>query len=239
MDEDEANRTTIDAYEKEAENYIRNTPDNYQPHHKPMLVWIDAAVKGLKGNNVLEIGSATSRDAKYMRNKGFVVQTSDATKKFVNYLRQGGDNALQLNILTDPIPKGYDLIFANAVAPHFTPKDLAIFLDKTYKAIPLGGRVAFNLKIGKSESWIHEKFAAKRFIHHWEPTDVEALLTNYNFKIIFFDINPVGDLPTHHWINIVVEKRKKAEGLDRKWNEKKRISHYLRPLLDLVRSAKP
>lgn len=201
------NQVTIEAYNNEVTSYIRKTPPAYKDHHKPMLRWIDSALSHLNGKDVLELGSATPRDATYMRNKGFNVQTSDASKKFVQNLQRKGEDTIQLNALTDNIPTGYDLIFANAVAPHFTYDDTVQFLNNVSQSLSSGSRLAFNLKIGTGESWINEKFAAKRFIHYWQPEDIKELLAQYAFNIVFLESNVDGDLPNHHWINIVVEKR--------------------------------
>lgn len=202
----EPNQATIEAYNHEASTYITKTPHDYQPYHQPMLNWIDTALTDLRGNDILEIGSATPRDANYIRSKGYSVQTSDASEKFVGSLKASGEPALLLNALTDTIPEGYDLIFANAVAPHFTPSNLIRFLRKTLSALPSEGRLAFNLKIGSGDDWINEKLTAKRFIHYWMPEDVKRTLVGFDCKVIFFDANASGDFPNHHWINIVIEK---------------------------------
>lgn len=204
---DDPNQITIKAYNQEASKYISETPHTHQPHHKSMLEWIDTALTDLPGHKVLEIGSATSRDATYIRSKGFSVTTSDATSEFVRLLREKGEDTLLLNALTDPLPEGYSLIFANAVAPHFTTPDLLKFLTKANGALQPGSRLAFNLKTGSGEDWVNEKRMEKRYIHYWQPDDIKQLLSEQNFKIIFFDSDATGDLPTHHWINIVVEKQ--------------------------------
>lgn len=201
------NDKTIGVYDKEASAYISKTPPTHQHYHKSMLTWIDMALAHLSGDKVLEVGSATLRDATYIRSKGFIVTTSDASTEFVRLLREQGEKPLLLNVLSDPIPTGYNLIFANAVAPHFTASDLSRFLKKAHGTLPPHGRIAFNLKAGTGEEWVNEKLTARRFIHYWQPDDVKHfLLTQNMFKIIFFETNAKGDLPTHHWINIVVEK---------------------------------
>ncbi len=203
----EPNQATIKAYNHEASTYIAKTPHDYQTYHRPMLNWIDTALSELRGKKVLEIGSATPRDASYMRSKGYTVQTSDASEGFVASLRSQGEPAILLNALTDTLPEGYDLIFANAVAPHFTPSDLNKFLEKSLTALPSGGRLAFNLKIGSGDDWINEKLTEKRFIHYWQPEDIHKALTDLACSVIFFDANASGDFPNHHWANIVIEKQ--------------------------------
>lgn len=201
------NQITIDAYNNEAEKYINKTPHEHQDYHRPMLNWINAALDGLKGTKVLEIGSATLRDASYIRKRGFDVQMSDASQKLVDFLKEKGETPLLLNILKDPLPKGFDLIFANAVAPHFTPADLTRFLNKITQSATPKSRLAFNLKTGTGDAWINEKFDNKRYVHYWQPVELEKLLSNYDLNVIFFDTNVIGDRPNHRWINIVVEKQ--------------------------------
>lgn len=202
----DSNYTTIAAYDKEFKTYILKTPQTYQKHHSAMLRWIDAALLDLPGKSVLEIGSATPRDANYMRSKGFTVQTSDASESFVHYLQENNEDALLLNVLSDPLPPAFDLIFANAVVPHFTPNETIGFLSKTYTSLPKGGRVAFSIKAGEGEKWINEKFERKRFIHYWEVDNIRNILDDQGFTTIFFESDAAGDFPNHHWINIVAQK---------------------------------
>lgn len=203
----EPNQATIEAYDEEASTYIQKTPHEYKTYHQPMINWIDAAISGLQNKTVLEIGSATLRDATYIRSRGLKVQTSDASRGFVASLRAQGEDALQLNVLEDTIPAGYGLLFANAVAPHFTEADMVRFLDKIDKYLSTPGqRLAFNVKIGMGESWINEKLDHKRYTLYWQPEDIQRLLSQYDFKIIFFDTHALGDLPNHHWTNIVIER---------------------------------
>jgi SAM-dependent methyltransferase len=202
----EPNQATIEAYNSEINAYINKTPSEYRSYHRPMLNWMDTALEGLHGITVLEVGSATPRDARYIRSKGYSVQTSDASERFVRSLKEIGEPAILFNVLTDPIPGRYDLIFANAVAPHFTRPDLIRFLDKVDSSLTPSSRLAFNLKIGDGEAWINEKFTSKRFIQYWHPDEIRDILAEYDFKTIFFESDVSGDLPNHHWMNIVLEK---------------------------------
>lgn len=200
------NNATIEAYNHEAISYIHETPPTYRDYHKSMLNWINAAISSLEGD-VLEIGSATPRDAQYIRSHGIKVQTSDASRGLVRHLRSTGEDAILLNALTDEIPNGYGLIFANAVAPHFTYSNMVKFLEKIEKALSPNARLAFNLKRGNGETWINEKFQTKRFTRYWQPAELKRLLANYQFEIIFMELDASGDRPNHHWINIVLVRK--------------------------------
>lgn len=207
MNRSSPNYTTIGAYNRKVDAYISTTPKTYQPHHASMLKWIDNALQQIPpAGFILEIGSGTLRDASYMRSKGYSVQCSDASIGFVEYLRNQGDNAILLDLLNDPILDPFDLVFANAVAPHFTDSDVIKAIKNTYSALPQGGVLAFNLKRGYGDAWVTEKIGEKRYMNYWQPDEIELLIKEQGFHITFMDDHAAGDLPTHTWINIVAKK---------------------------------
>lgn len=201
------NAITLQSYNTEVKRYIQYTPATYQSHHAPLLRWIDTTLSFLnKDDQVLEIGSGFGRDASYISLKGYRVKCTDGAAAFVDYLRARGWNAQPLNILDDDIPSGFSLIFANAVLPHFTPSQFELILNKTLKALPPKGMFAFSVKQGWGEKWITEKFEAKRFIHYWDPQLLKECLERTGSKIVFWEEGIPGDLPTHTWTNVTVQK---------------------------------
>jgi len=206
-DQSNENRRTLDAYEARAKEYLDNTPSTYTKHHSALLRWIDATLCLLPSHaRILEIGSATPREAKYMRDNGFPVQCSDAAVSFVKYLRNIGEEAIRFNILEDKLPSGYNMLFANAVAQHFTPNDLSHALEKAYRALPLGGLFAFSVKEGKGDVWITEKFPEKRYIHYWKYDQLLTTVQDAGYTVVFAEHNIIGDVSTHKWINLTAQK---------------------------------
>ena len=198
-----ANKKTIEAYNKNVEAYIRNTPKFYTPRHAKLIEWIDHVLSLVPLNaKVLEIGSATARDANYMRSKGYSVTCSDAAERFVEKLRAQNEPVLLLNILTQNVPGRFNLIFANAVVQHFTPDDLAIALEKIYAGLTPGGVLAFNAKAGTGDHWVNEKFYDKRYTHLWRINDLRDVVLAANFEIVDMEEGIIGDLPSHIWIRI-------------------------------------
>lgn len=202
------NEATIDAYNRQAGEYIIKTPSNHDlPSHQWLKRWIDKVLTHVKpSGQVLEIGSATPRDARYIRQQGFTVQCSDAADSFLEYLSSQGEHPIRLNIVKDKIRDKYDLIFTNAALPHLTDEQFEIALDNMHNALNEGGIIAFNLKEGTGEAWINEKFAEKRYINYWHTHTVEKLVKKHGFKIVSADDKIKGDLPTHLWIHIIAQK---------------------------------
>lgn len=204
---EDPNYSTLKTYEKHFREYILNTPSTYTPAHKPLQKWIDVSLLFVRpSGKVLEIGSATPRDASYIQSKGMDVTCSDATPSFVKYLRECGMNAILLNILKDPIPGQYDMIFANAVVPHFTREQFESILKKVYDTLPSGGIFAFSAKQGYGEEWVHEKIGGTRFIHYWQPPELEEVVRDAGFTIVYLNTDIPGDLSTHTLIHLTAQK---------------------------------
>ncbi len=201
------NSITLKAYSQHVTEYIKNTPSNYQSYHIPLLRWINFSLKLIAPQSkVLEIGSATPREARYIRSKGFIVHASDAVPAFVDHLQDKGEDAFLLNLLTDEIEGDYAMIFANAVFSHFSRQEIIKALHKVYNALSPGSIFAFSVKQGNGEGWITEKFSAARYVKYWRPDEIYELAAAIGFIVVFKEQDINGDLPTHTWINIVARK---------------------------------
>lgn len=201
-----ANQATIEAYNDNVENYVATTPQSHKQKPSDMTKWIDYSISLVpKGGSILEIGSATPRDAHYMRERGYSVQCSDATPGFNTYLNDHGEHSLTLDILRDPIDDGYDMIFANAVVPHFTKNDFEYVLYKIYNNLKPGKIFAFSTKEGNGEAWIEEKFDAKRYTKYWQAQEIKVLVEKYGFTVRYAK-TAIGDFSDYNWIMITAQK---------------------------------
>jgi predicted TPR repeat methyltransferase len=201
------NELTLEAYNASVQSYLEYTPASYGTPHAELKKWIDNALAYTKPQgNILEIGSATPRDAMYIRSKGFTVQCSDATENFVKLLNKSGENAIPLNIIhqhTDPM---YDMVFANAVFPHFNQEDTASALKNIHSSLLPGGILTFNVKQGEEDEWVSEKNTQPRYIHYWQPHEIYDEVVTAGFEVIEIEDGIEGDLPTHIWTRIIAQK---------------------------------
>lgn len=95
------NRRTIGAYEGHVSEYVKGTRQDVSG---VMKAWLDESVAGLdRSARILELGSATGRDAAYLRSMGYAVECTDATLAFVRLLQEKGLGARQLNAVTDDL----------------------------------------------------------------------------------------------------------------------------------------
>ena len=77
----------------------------------------------------------------------------------------------------------YDLIFANCVFLHFTPKELEMVLIKVYKALTYDGALAFSVKKGEGETWSSLKIDAPRYFCYWDRFSMDNLLQKVGFSL--------------------------------------------------------
>ena len=199
----DSNKQTIQSYEGNVQKYIDGTPQDVVS--AGIKEWIDAALSGLtKDVKILEFGSGFGRDATYIQGKGYSVQCTDATQAFVDFLREKGFNAQQLNVITDQINGSYDLIFASAVLLHFTRDETKLVLQKVYDALSSKGTFAFTLKQGEGETWVTDKLGAPRFFCFWTETPIRELLEKAGFVDIKIRGNKVITNTT--WLQIIAKK---------------------------------
>lgn len=200
---DDANKKTIESYEVSINQYIQNTPNN---RGAVIEGWIDESIKDLNlDSKILEIGSAYGRDAKYIEDKGFHVEKTDATQGFVDILVEKDTTSYSLNIVTDQLNDTYDLVIANAVLLHLNNKETVEASKKIFNALNTDGTFALTLKQGEGEAWQNNKGMTQRFFNYWYKEDIVELLSN----IGFVDINAwvdETDSPNATWIMIVAKK---------------------------------
>lgn len=197
------NSKTIDTYETSLNEYIQNTPSK---RGAVVENWLD---KGLEGAGldakILEVGSAYGRDASYVESKGYHVEKTDATQGFVDILVEKDPTSHKLNIITDPIGEGYDVVLANAVLLHLNDTETRDVLAKIYNGLKPGGAFAFTLKQGDGEAWQENKGMGPRFFNYWQPETIQQALELAGFTDIQIWTDDT-DGPATIWIMIVARR---------------------------------
>lgn len=157
---------TIAAYQHNAAEFVASTSDVPQD----VLDAMDAFV-GLcrPGGRILEIGSASGRDADLLEQRGVSVERTDVTPAFVDMMRARGCDARVLDPLTDELGGPYDGVWTNAVLLHLSRDELPTVLQRLHRAVRPGGVLFASVKRGSGEAWsTHGTITRPRHFTFWE-----------------------------------------------------------------------
>jgi SAM-dependent methyltransferase len=172
------NSRTLAAYEAHVPEYLDSTSPILGPH---VTEWLDAVVAPHARARILEIGSGPGTVAEHLITDGHLVDLSDAAMAFVEHLRARGHDARLFNVLTDPVPGGYDVILAHAVLLHLTRPQFAVSLRRLQAALAPGGRLAFTVKQGDGEEWSTAKLGAPRYFCYWQSEPLRDFVSAAGF----------------------------------------------------------
>jgi methyltransferase family protein len=192
---------TLATYEAAADTYRRHDP----PLQGPLLTFLDLLVSRLaRAARVLELGSGTGRDARYLESRGLTVIRSDAAAAFLELLRVDGHDARKLDIRTDPFGGPYDAVYANAVFLHLRRPDFPRVLVRARDAVVEGGLLAFTLKEGDGEGWSTAKLELPRHFTYWRGPAVLSALAESGWAVLSVD-RAQGRLEP--WLHVMAERQ--------------------------------
>jgi predicted TPR repeat methyltransferase len=181
QDPQSPNSVTLATYEAAAARYAEHVP---AVPSAPMSRFIEDVVELLPAAAaVLEVGSATGRDADLLEAKGLRVTRTDATEAFVTRLQARGLPARRLNVLTDDLGGPWDLLYASAVFLHFSAAELTGVLAKAAGAVVPGGVLAFTVKQGDGEGWTTAKLDRPRHFTYWRAPALRSLFESSAWEV--------------------------------------------------------
>ncbi|HMO02400.1 MAG TPA: class I SAM-dependent methyltransferase [Oligoflexia bacterium] len=179
---------TIESYQNNFDKYVARTPAEPSGDFKN---WLDSFLSELpQKSRILEIGSATGRDARYFRAHGHETLCTDIMPQALQQLSEDGFETAVFDIRDQPHPEWlgqFDGFFANGVLQHLPPKLLKNTLANSTKVLKEGGIIAFSLKNGIGEEVSMAKLKAPRYYYYYQETEIKELLKQLPIEII--DVN--------------------------------------------------
>lgn len=189
------NKRTLKTYNQNVDKYVEGTVQVTSGFQKE---WLDSVFKGLPRDvAILEIGSGFGRDAQYLESKGYVVEVTDASVGFVEYLRSNGRPAKLLDIVNSHPDEKYDVILACAVFLHFTDTDFQQAVRNVRDSLLENGKFAFSVKLGDGDGWSSEKVDAPRYFNYYQPDELEKAIARAGMRVV--DMQVYED----KWIHVV------------------------------------
>lgn len=203
MNHQNDNARTLKSYQDKTQEYIEGTPaiDDI------IKSWLDKSLELIPGDGkILEVGSGFGRDAEYIREKGFDIECSDVVPNFVEVLRDKGFKTRSLDLLKSEIGGRYDMVLADAVLLHFTPKESEAVIQKIHAALNANGIFALRMKQGNGPVWSEEKLGEPRYFYYWTADELKNTLITHGFEWLSVTENFTGHNKAN-WMHIIARKK--------------------------------
>lgn len=193
---------TIKTYRENFHKYIERTPAELTGAFKE---WVDLFLSYVpEGGAVLEWGSASGRDARYMAAKKYNVICTDVIPEALQKLSEQGFEVREFDLRNKPVPEWtdrFDGLFANAVLLH-APQDVFEYALKNIGVVLKdGGIAAFSLKTGEGEEITYEKMDAPRYFRYHSEREIREILPKLSFEIISLSPADQGK-----WLQVIMRK---------------------------------
>ena len=216
----EENRKTVEVYKMMANKYLSNAKthdlvnqDKARRKKEKLQNFIKESLKTLpRGSKILEIGSGSGENAKFISNLGYRVIPSDIAEDFMREIRLKGLEPIKFNVLEDEFKERYNGIFCWRVFNHFTKDDALTVLRKSYDALETNGIFIFNAINRKTKEveneWVdfpgEYNLGAERYYNYFNKIDLDSLMYQIGFKIVNY--HEEGGTNNNKWLVYVLKK---------------------------------
>lgn len=197
------NDITIKTYKEGFNKYEERTPREVSGE---FAEWINSFTSHLPENGtILELGSATGRDARYFSSKGYKVTCTDIIPEALEKLSQEGFETSEFDFRSEPREEWnnhFDGFFANAVLLH-APKDVfEKAVANISKVLKKNGVAGFSLKTGQGEEITEEKMDAPRYFNYHNEEEIRNMLSALPFEIV-----SISHADNDKWLHIIVKAK--------------------------------
>lgn len=167
-------------------------------------MWLDSFISKLPPNaKILEIGSATGRDARYFASRGFNVTCTDVIPEALSKLEDERFNTELFDFRTPPKPEwidNFDAYFANGVFVDASQEIFEKNLESISKIVHINGIIGLSFKPGEGEEISNEKVDAPRYFKYYSEEKLREIISRYPFEILDLVYTNEGK-----WIRLVIK----------------------------------
>lgn len=196
-------QTTIETYQTGFEKYRERTQSEVSGEFK---VWIDNFTNYLPNDGkILELGSATGRDARYFASQGYKVTCTDIIPQALEELKQDGFETVEFDFKDEPRPEwigAYDGFFANAVLLHAPQDVFEKAIVNIAKVLKKDGIAAFSLKVGNGDEVSEEKMDSPRYFNYHTEEEIRRLLAGLPFEIV-----SISYADNNKWLHVTIKNK--------------------------------
>jgi len=175
---------TIKTYNKIAVQY-----SSFYSSLEPIQEVIDFFIENVGGKNILDVGCASGRDAKYFFEHGFNVTGIDLSEKFIELAKKNVPqvNFFQMDLRSLDFPENsFDGLWVCMSFLHVPKKQGLATLQGFYKVLKSNGLLHISVKEGNEELFIASKSCdnAQRFFANYSLPELKLVVEKAGFKII-------------------------------------------------------
>ena len=195
---------TIQTYKDKFDTYTERTPSEMNGESKE---WADSFLMRLPENSkILEFGSATGRDARYFKSKGFEVTCTDIIPEALKNLEEEGFKTEVYDFRDNPKEEwrhSFDGFFANGVFVHASQEVLEKNLKNISEIIKPNGYAAISLKNGVGDEISERKLEAPVYYKYYTEPELREIILKSNFEISELTYSHEGI-----WMRLILELKK-------------------------------
>ncbi len=197
------NDITIKTYKENFDKYSERTVSEVSGEFKE---WIDNFLNHLPENgSILELGSATGRDARYFASKGYRVTCTDIIPEALEKLSKEGFDTAEFDFRDEPKEEwfnNFDGFFANAVLLHAPQDVFEKAILNISKVLKKDGIATFSLKTGEGEEFTQEKIDAPRYYNYHTEDEIRELISQLPFEIL-----NISYVDNKKWLHVILKSK--------------------------------
>ncbi len=192
---------TIITYNKLAKEYDEETADFWDKFPRDSFNEFTKRVTG----RVLDIGSGPGRDGLILKNNGLDVVCLDASESMVKMSSEKGLESVLGDFNNLPFDDGsFDGAWAYTSLLHVPKSEVQKSLAEIYRVLNLDGVLGLGLIEGDTEEYRESSGVnLPRLFSFYRKEEVESLLANNGFEILYFDTFKPG---SRNYLNFVARK---------------------------------
>jgi len=194
---------TVKTYQQHFNTYVGRIPVIPEGEMKE---WMDTFASYIpKGGTILELGSASGRDARYLSSKGYTCVCTDIIPEALRKLSKEGFETAEYDFRNEPKAEWvgkFDAVFANAVLLHAPQSVFEFALKNIATILNNDGVVAFSLQSGDGEKIESDRIGAPRYFRYHSVEGIRDILNKLPFEVI-----SITSSEDDKWIRVIASKK--------------------------------
>lgn len=193
---------TVATYQNNFDMYKEKTPSEISGEFIDLM---EKFIKYIPSNGtIFEIGSASGRDARYLKNKGFTVLCTDVIPQALEELNDEGFSTSYYDFRSKPKEewlRAYDAILAKAVFLHATQADFEEALHHLLSILTKDGVLCLSFKLGEDEELETGKLGGLRYFKYYSQEELTDIFTKYPLMVL-----DTAETSDSKWIQFILKK---------------------------------